>query len=230
MTGSAAFAYGLSSGIAGIVTKPIDGAKKSGALGFLKGVGQGVMGAAVSPIVGVTDGLAAVAHGLNTQVVASVQLTQIRPPRLLRRMVLGSEESAGYRLEPLDARLVEADSAIRRHASELSITDTVLELVELGPKENVVVSTLAISLQEAVTGHSKLSLEFKNISHVRRWNDATVIEIVSFAAEGSHELYSTSAFKCHTIDRATALYTVLTKEADRMRNPSAISDLTFQAG
>jgi Ubiquitin interaction motif len=43
------FGYGLFDGIAGLVTQPIQGAKKEGASGFLKGVGRGIAGVAIKP-------------------------------------------------------------------------------------------------------------------------------------------------------------------------------------
>ena len=35
---------GISNGISGLVTKPIEGVKKQGALGLIKGVGKGILG------------------------------------------------------------------------------------------------------------------------------------------------------------------------------------------
>ena len=35
---------GISNGISGLVTKPMEGAKKQGALGLIKGVGKGILG------------------------------------------------------------------------------------------------------------------------------------------------------------------------------------------
>jgi hypothetical protein len=54
-TGLAALGTGLFSGLTGVVTQPVKGAKKEGALGFLKGVAKGGIGLVARPIVGVVD-------------------------------------------------------------------------------------------------------------------------------------------------------------------------------
>lgn len=46
---------GIRSGVTGIFTAPVSGAKKEGMGGFFKGVGKGLVGAVVKPVVGVTD-------------------------------------------------------------------------------------------------------------------------------------------------------------------------------
>ena len=43
------FGFGLYDGISGLVTQPIDGAKKGGIAGFLKGVGKGIAGVVIKP-------------------------------------------------------------------------------------------------------------------------------------------------------------------------------------
>ncbi len=83
---------GVTSGITGLVTKPIQEGKKTGALGFMKGVGMGIAGVAVKPVLGLTDGLSSIASGLNQQINndnGSTAAQQIRP---MRRSV-GSELS-----------------------------------------------------------------------------------------------------------------------------------------
>jgi len=54
---------GFKSGFSGLITKPIEEGRKSGASGFFKGVGLGVVGAAVKPIMGISDGIASVTLG-----------------------------------------------------------------------------------------------------------------------------------------------------------------------
>jgi len=46
---------GVFSGVTGIVTKPVEGAKKEGAAGFFKGVGKGLIGVVTRPVSGVVD-------------------------------------------------------------------------------------------------------------------------------------------------------------------------------
>lgn len=46
------FGYGLYDGLTGIVMQPLAGAKKEGAVGFLKGFGKGVGGVIFKPASG----------------------------------------------------------------------------------------------------------------------------------------------------------------------------------
>lgn len=48
------FGHTVKDGITGVVMKPIRGAKKGGAVGFMKGVGQGVVGLVAAPVSGET--------------------------------------------------------------------------------------------------------------------------------------------------------------------------------
>lgn len=42
-------------GVTGVVTKPIEGARKDGVEGFFKGVGKGLIGVVTRPVSGVVD-------------------------------------------------------------------------------------------------------------------------------------------------------------------------------
>jgi len=55
-SGAVTIAKGIGSGLAGVFTKPVEGAKSGGALGFFKGVGQGAVGVVTKPVVSVFDG------------------------------------------------------------------------------------------------------------------------------------------------------------------------------
>lgn len=46
------FGHTVKDGITGVVMKPVRGAKKGGAMGFVKGVGQGVVGLVAAPVSG----------------------------------------------------------------------------------------------------------------------------------------------------------------------------------
>lgn len=46
------FGYGLYDGLTGLVTQPYNGAKKEGAVGFLKGFGKGLGGVVFKPSTG----------------------------------------------------------------------------------------------------------------------------------------------------------------------------------
>lgn len=86
MEGGESIASGVSSGLSGLVSRPIEEAQKSGAAGFFKGMGLGLLGAVVKPLMGVTDGVSAVANGISNQVTNEVAYTQVRPVRALDRI------------------------------------------------------------------------------------------------------------------------------------------------
>ena len=46
------FGYGLYDGISGLVTQPLEGAKKEGVLGLIKGIGKGIGGVVLKPQAG----------------------------------------------------------------------------------------------------------------------------------------------------------------------------------
>lgn len=46
------FGYGIYDGISGLVTQPLDGAKKEGFLGLIKGFGKGIGGVVLKPQAG----------------------------------------------------------------------------------------------------------------------------------------------------------------------------------
>ena len=77
-------AGGLFRGLAGVISKPIEGAQRGGVLGFATGVAQGAVGLVVKPVVGVADGITSASEGIrNTSASASSQgifaQRQVRP-------------------------------------------------------------------------------------------------------------------------------------------------------
>ncbi|KAG9352350.1 hypothetical protein JZ751_020763 [Albula glossodonta] len=53
--GGKGFLKGVVGGVTGIVTKPVEGAKKEGAAGFFKGIGKGLVGVVARPTGGIVD-------------------------------------------------------------------------------------------------------------------------------------------------------------------------------
>ena len=51
-------------GVTGVFTKPLEGASKDGATGFLKGVGKGVLGLVASPVTAVLKAGHSVTEGI----------------------------------------------------------------------------------------------------------------------------------------------------------------------
>ncbi|CAN0569489.1 unnamed protein product, partial [Ectocarpus sp. 12 AP-2014] len=78
-------AGGFASGVSGVFTDPVRGAKKGGMGGFFKGVGKGLTGAVVKPVVGVTDSVISVAQGISNEADNSRRQVHLRPRRALTK-------------------------------------------------------------------------------------------------------------------------------------------------
>jgi vacuolar protein sorting-associated protein 13A/C len=75
-------AGGFAAGFKGLVTAPIKGAQKEGIGGFFKGVGQGLAGAVVKPIMGVAEGVSAVAESVSQTTEIRIFHKQVSSPLL----------------------------------------------------------------------------------------------------------------------------------------------------
>ncbi|XP_032873462.1 vacuolar protein sorting-associated protein 13A isoform X1 [Amblyraja radiata] len=74
---------GFVSGITGIVTKPIKGAQKEGAVGFFKGIGKGLVGAVARPAGGIIDLASSTFQGIRRATESSEDVESLRPPRFI---------------------------------------------------------------------------------------------------------------------------------------------------
>lgn len=83
-TGAQQLYSGFKSGIAGVVDKPLQGAKEGGVGGFFKGVGFGLVGAVTKPVVGLFDMTSSLTEGIkNSADDTSGSVTQVRFPRVI---------------------------------------------------------------------------------------------------------------------------------------------------
>jgi vacuolar protein sorting-associated protein 13A/C len=81
--GSRNLAKGFFTGITGLVTKPLEGAKKQGFEGLVKGVGQGVVGLVAQPTTGIID----FTSGALNQLQRTVDINkEVKPVRLRRHL------------------------------------------------------------------------------------------------------------------------------------------------
>eukprot|EP01122_Echinamoeba_exundans_P003714 TRINITY_DN1378_c0_g1_i1.p1 TRINITY_DN1378_c0_g1~~TRINITY_DN1378_c0_g1_i1.p1 ORF type:complete len:3355 (-),score=763.88 TRINITY_DN1378_c0_g1_i1:110-10174(-) len=85
MYGFRDFGIGLYKGVTGVVLEPIKGAKKDGALGFVKGVGRGMAGVVLKPVVGAVDIVTRTTEGIKntTRYFDEKRKAPIRPPRYI---------------------------------------------------------------------------------------------------------------------------------------------------
>lgn len=120
---------GFSSGLAGLVTKPLEEGKKTGALGFIKGMGQGLVGVAVKPVMGVTEGISNVAMGINNQFNNVIESSQVRPARALLRR---DAEDVDLVLCSLDLFAAKAQAFVQQRTLRKNYKDSFFAAVTLG--------------------------------------------------------------------------------------------------
>ena len=128
--GGESIVSGFSSGITGLVTKPLEEGKKGGALGFFKGVGQGIVGVAVKPVMGVTEGISTVAQGINQQFSDSISYDQKRPPRAF--YVPDNNNKSDLILVPLEYFSAYAQDLVRKRSFKKNYSDTFYFAAQLG--------------------------------------------------------------------------------------------------
>ncbi|XP_074513317.1 intermembrane lipid transfer protein VPS13C isoform X9 [Sebastes fasciatus] len=75
---------GVMGGVTGIVTKPMEGAKKEGAAGFFKGIGKGLVGVVARPTGGIVDMASSTFQGIQRVAESTEEVTKLRPVRLIR--------------------------------------------------------------------------------------------------------------------------------------------------
>ncbi|XP_059213226.1 intermembrane lipid transfer protein VPS13C isoform X2 [Centropristis striata] len=75
---------GVMGGVTGIVTKPVEGAKKEGAAGFFKGIGKGLVGVVARPTGGIVDMASSTFQGIQRAAESTEEVTKLRPVRLIR--------------------------------------------------------------------------------------------------------------------------------------------------
>uniref|UniRef100_A0A674HQ89 Vacuolar protein sorting 13 homolog C n=1 Tax=Taeniopygia guttata TaxID=59729 RepID=A0A674HQ89_TAEGU len=74
---------GVVGGVTGIITKPVEGAKKEGAAGFFKGIGKGLVGVVARPTGGIVDMASSTFQGIQ-RYKSTEEVSNLRPPRLIR--------------------------------------------------------------------------------------------------------------------------------------------------
>ncbi|RMB94467.1 hypothetical protein DUI87_29278 [Hirundo rustica rustica] len=109
---------GVVGGVTGIITKPVEGAKKEGAAGFFKGIGKGLVGVVARPTGGIVDMASSTFQGIQRVAESTEEVSNLRPPRLIREDGIirpyNRVEAEGYDLfEKLHIRKLEKE--VYRH-------------------------------------------------------------------------------------------------------------------
>ena len=97
--------------------------KKGGALGFVKGIGLGFAGVLTKPLLGVSDGISSVAHGISNQVSDVIVISVARPPRAFDRSAVDILDRV---LVPLDLAAASAQAFVTQCAQRGGYADTFL--------------------------------------------------------------------------------------------------------
>nr|XP_039248521.1 vacuolar protein sorting-associated protein 13C-like isoform X1 [Styela clava] len=79
--GGKGFVMGFVGGVTGVVTKPMEGAKKEGAAGFFKGMGKGLVGIVARPASGIIDLASNTFEGIQKLADMSEDVKRMRPAR-----------------------------------------------------------------------------------------------------------------------------------------------------
>ncbi|XP_006741268.1 vacuolar protein sorting-associated protein 13C [Leptonychotes weddellii] len=100
--GGKGFLRGVVGGMTGIITKPVEGAKKEGAAGFFKGIGKGLVGAVARPTGGIIDMASSTFQGIQRAAESTEEVSRLRPPRFIHEDGIirpyERQESEGYDL------------------------------------------------------------------------------------------------------------------------------------
>ncbi|XP_054974528.1 intermembrane lipid transfer protein VPS13C isoform X2 [Sorex araneus] len=120
---------GVVGGVTGIITKPVEGAKKEGAAGFFKGIGKGLVGAVARPTGGIIDMASSTFQGIQRAAESTEEVSSLRPPRLIHEDGIirpyDRQESEGYDLFENHVKKLEGET-YRCHCAVAGQRKTVL--------------------------------------------------------------------------------------------------------
>jgi len=170
---------GVGLGVAGVFTKPYEGASKGGMLGFLKGTVQGITGLVVKPVTGVLDAASNTAEGIkNTATAFDQKPNEIR--MRFPRAFYGKDKYFRTYVDS-DAEMVWllhfAEDQRYKDVSLLSSFDVFPDEKE---KENFFI--LTVSFESLIwwsvkKGEVKWAIEPTNVEKVNHFNDGIVIQL-----------------------------------------------------
>uniref|UniRef100_A0A8B9CAU3 Vacuolar protein sorting 13 homolog C n=1 Tax=Anser brachyrhynchus TaxID=132585 RepID=A0A8B9CAU3_9AVES len=138
---------GVVGGVTGIITKPVEGAKKEGAAGFFKGIGKGLVGVVARPTGGIVDMASSTFQGIQRVAESTEEVSNLRPPRLIHEDGIirpyDRVEAEGYDLfEKLHIRKLEKET-YRYHCA-----------LPRGRRANLIVTNRYLALKEVeILGH-----------------------------------------------------------------------------
>lgn len=160
------FVSGFTSGISGLVTKPFEEGRKTGAMGFVKGMGQGIIGVAAKPIMGVTEGISSIAQGIGQSFNPTVGNVHVRSKRaFFRRDPDLLDELV---LVPLNQFAAEAQNFVEKRAIRKAYADQFFAAVTLGFQSSAIGEEDAMGLALSRQFLFLLTIQMKIIWSVER--------------------------------------------------------------
>lgn len=108
--GGKGFLRGVVGGVTGIITKPVEGAKKEGAAGFFKGIGKGLVGVVARPTGGIIDMASSTFQGIQRVAESTEEVSSLRPPRLIHEDGI---------IRPYDRQESEGSDLLENHIKKL---------------------------------------------------------------------------------------------------------------
>jgi hypothetical protein len=215
---------GISSGVSGLVSRPLEEASKGGLQGFFKGLGLGIIGAAVKPVIGLSDGLTSVAQGISNPVVGSGKAVDRRPPRALEPSAV---DPTTLVIVPLNLEAAFAQEFVAARAKQGHYDDSFLRYVALDVKgEAIILSNVYVYWRRRSALWGRV---WANISHCVYMGDAVGIMLYSGGKNGGGSLVQ---IPCGSVSTAKRVYAALAQNTARMGNPSNVIpvDIVMKAG
>ncbi|KAG8576312.1 hypothetical protein GDO81_009827 [Engystomops pustulosus] len=146
---------GVVGGVTGIITKPVEGAKKEGAAGFFKGIGKGLVGVVARPTGGIIDMASSTFQGIQRVAESTEDVSPLRPPRFIHDDGIirpyNQSEAQGLNLFE-NSNLKKLDGEIYRYCCTLSKSKNI----------NLVVTNRRImSIKEVeILGHRSIDWDY----------------------------------------------------------------------
>ncbi|XP_066448424.1 intermembrane lipid transfer protein VPS13C isoform X2 [Eleutherodactylus coqui] len=146
---------GVVGGVTGIITKPVEGAKKEGAAGFFKGIGKGLVGVVARPTGGIIDMASSTFQGIQRVAESTEDVSPLRPPRFIHEDGIirpyNQSEAQGLNLFE-NSNLKKLDGEIYRYC----------QILNKSKKVNLVITNRRImSVKEVeILGHTSIDWDY----------------------------------------------------------------------
>ena len=264
--GGGSFFSGVKAGLTGVITKPLEGARKQGALGFVKGLGIGVVGIAVNPVLGITDGLNSVAQTVYYQSSDAETMSPIRHPRTYDIIMLENEDNTENKiglfsglqlLTSLNLKAIDAQVYIKARAKKRGEADAFVGFIKLkkdpnsidsviltvkylfwrrqvsysviesiakskGDKARKLLEDVAQSPEKQLSASTNSNIKYREVVDTISWKNICHCLV---AGEQAVEIMTDTEvilITCENKSTAESLYSLLARNANRMKNPTVM--------